>query len=389
MNTENLQTEHKAAPAGKSSRAGRVISLFVIVCLVGGAVWWFSSDAAQRQHVLDTAEQGLATAQGMLNRFITGGQEQTDLPGVRAQVDASTKAPSTAALGEVVTPEKNPALPDVSAVETLSPDGAAAEAKPAEEVKPAAGQSPVVAEAAQWLASCYKPAKNGGVLRLSTYSANLHYAGQLQSLSLPGMAAASGREAVLRLLFQAETLRTVYARYGEQFLTAFDAALQGQGGKALSEAEKKEAYRLNANYFASLGAALAGVAATPNVHSLLADLDAASDKATAINTQITESVFQIDMAREQKNTAAMEQGRRQVDKLTQQYRRAIAARDSLAASTVHTLRKQGARGMDDATILYIARWVNRRLAHDANALNAAAVAAEILQDVAIKMQQRQ
>jgi hypothetical protein len=125
------------------------------------------------------------------------------------------------------------------------------------------------------------------------------------------------------------------------------------------------------------------------VHSLLADLDAASDKATAINTQITESVFQIDMAREQKNTAAMEQGRRQVDKLTQQYRRAIAARDSLAASTVHTLRKQGARGMDDATILYIARWVNRRLAHDANALNAAAVAAEILQDVAIKMQQRQ
>ena len=390
MQTEKVQMAQKPA-ATQRSGAGMIMSVLVVLGLAGGGIWWFTTDADQHQRALATAEEWVATAQKTVTNLLAGGQEQTALPGVRGHVDADTKAPSSAALGEVTNPTVQPAVPDVSAVETLTPAGDDAGANPAAQtVLPVAGQSPaLVAEAAQWLASCYKPAKQGGVLRLSVYSANVHYAGQLQAISLPNMAAAQGREAVLRLLFQAENLRTLYAQYGESFLTAFDAALQGQGGKALSPAEKKEAYRLHANYFASVSAALSGIAATPNLHSLLADLDAASDKATAINGQITESVFHIDMAREKKDTKAMEQGRKRVDSLTQQYRHAIAARDALAASIVHTLRKQGGRGLDDSTVLYLARWVNRRLAQDAHALATTAVAADIVQDIAMKMQQQQ
>lgn len=150
MQTEKVQMAQKPA-ATQRSGAGMIMSVLVVLGLAGGGIWWFTTDADQHQRALATAEEWVATAQKTVTNLLAGGQEQTALPGVRVHVDADTKAPSSAALGEVTNPTAQPAVPDVSAVETLTPAGDEAGANPAAQtVLPVAGQSPaLVAEASQ------------------------------------------------------------------------------------------------------------------------------------------------------------------------------------------------------------------------------------------------
>lgn len=389
MRSESRPEEHLPSPQPeRTSSRGMVLLALLLLGVAGGGIWWATRDADTREELRSQAAQTLHKAQNSAVSTLLDALSPTPpkppLPEVRAQAtDAVASGPADAG--------GSPAPEDIALLETLTagtPVDADADARKREDriVRPA-----FVQDAARWMASCYQPGNTGeGRLKFSAQWANARFATRTQGIALPEGAEFTSRAALLRYLLKPGVLQSLYDKYGDSFMQEFDTALrQPEAQKPLSDKAVRGAYRLYADYLASVAGALDSVAATPGLSAELRRMEEAGQHSVDLNGRITEAVFQMDEAREAGDSAAMQEAQQRINVLTSQYRLANSEKARIRQQTIALLKQRGGRSLDDATVLFLAQWVNRRMAVDKNAQAAAQAAAGVLRALAARMQQRQ
>lgn len=147
--------------------------------------------------------------------------------------------------------------------------------------------------------------------------------------------------------------------------------------------QTRQMFMLLAGRFVMVSGGLEGVAATPDLSQRLKGLDQLSQAAVEISSQMTVAVFELDQLRENKAPASqISTAQLRVDGLSARYRRALEERGAAQRALVATIRKGGGQALDEDSLLFLARWVERRLRQDAQALASVQSAAGILRDLA-------
>ena len=400
----------KPAPARFVSR-GALFFAVICVSMALAAVWWATRDNDTRIELREKAQAGLSRAGEELRSV---GEKTLDavtperkplLPEVRRPADNTvvSSLPSRDGqgnslhlqnTGSSVQTQNLPSAEDIALMETLKPGNITAEAKLPDELKKEDRivRPAFVEEMARWMASCYRPSRDGkgGWISFSVQMANARYSLRTNGLNLPESDSVTGRSAFLRYISRPETLPMLYGKYGDGFMQAFDEALRSPAkGEAPSDDSVRYAYRLYADYFASVAAALDSIAATPDLQGTLRRMDDAAQNTVEINERLSEAVMKLDEARDAGNAEAEQKAREHVSLIGREYSAALSRRDDVRRQTVNTLKKSGGRSLDDATVLFLAEWIQRRMQKEKRAVETAHSAAEVLRALAVRMQKLQ
>lgn len=236
-----------------------------------------------------------------------------------------------------------------------------------------------LADLANWLAARYRPGPNGGSLALNVQSLN-HMGGVSIAQKTQG-----GRPGLLRYAFNPDMLNGLYRIYIDRFMSDLNAAAKEKG---FDDLENRNFHLAIAGRASVMASALEGIMNVPDLGKSLADMDSLAQKSVEINAQLANAVFELDELRSQKaaenrlSTAQM-----RVDGLSARYRRAVedhaAAQRALAAQ----IRKTSGIGMDEESLLFMAAWVERRMAGGGSAARAVGTCVEILRDLAKRCSQ--
>ncbi|MBD5416810.1 MAG: hypothetical protein HDR50_03950 [Desulfovibrio sp.] len=234
-------------------------------------------------------------------------------------------------------------------------------------------RSNFVAELANWLASRYKPGPRGGTLAVTVQSLN-----QRCGVAQAGMVA-GGRAGLLRYAFHPSMIHGLYNLYIGRFLQALDDAAQRRG---LNEAQNRQFHLALAGRAVILAGALEGVAGVTDMKEQLAHVEQLAQNAVDINAQMAQAVFELDEKRAA-NAPRQElaAGQLRVDGLAARYRRALDEQATAQRALVAAIRKGGGQGLDDDSLLFVAHWVERRLAGDPGAVASVRAAAGVLRDL--------
>ncbi|MBD5557588.1 MAG: hypothetical protein HDQ92_03245 [Desulfovibrio sp.] len=397
-----LPSPAEALPEPEPGAGGRKLWLVVVlaVLLLAGAAWWFSRDDDARN---DLREKAASYVDG-----ITAG---TPLAGI-GNVFRTAPPPPPASVTHPATEPGTLAGRNVQGtvpapVDTGLPYGAAgpdaagaaggaggAGAGAAGAGAAGAGQAgadgalpgympPVtedsrvragfVAELARWLAARYRPGPRGGTLAVTVQALNQRL-GVAQAGMVPG-----GRAGLLRYAFHPSMIQGLYNLYVGRFLQDLDDAAKRRG---LDEAQNRQFHLALAGRAVILAGALEGVASLPDMAAQLAHVEKLAQNAVDINAQMAQAVFELDEKRAA-NAPRQElaAGQLRVDGLAARYRRALDEQNTAQRALVAAIRKDGGQGMDDEGLLFVAHWVERRLAADRNALAAVRAAAGVLRDL--------
>lgn len=256
--------------------------------------------------------------------------------------------------------------------------GAAAEASLPGYVPPVTEDSRIradyVAELAAWLVSRYRPGPRGGTLAVTVQSLN-----QRCGVAQAGMAV-GGRAGLLRYAFHPSMIQGLYNLYVNRFLQALDSAARRRG---LDDAQNRQFHLALAGRAVTLAGALEGVASVQDLKQRLAHVERLAQNAVDINAQMAQAVFELDELRAA-NAPRQElaTGQLRVDGLSARYRRALDEQAGAQRSLVAAIRKGGAQGMDDDSLLFVAHWVERRLEGNGDAMGSVRTAAGVLRDLA-------
>ena len=394
-----LPSPAEALPEPEPGAGGRKLWLVVVlaVLLLAGAAWWFSRDDAARNDLREKAASYVdgitagtplagignvfrtapppppasvthpATEPGTLaGRNVQGtvpAPVDTGLPYGAAGADAAGGAPAGA---------NGPTRAEAGALAQAGADGALPGYMPpvTEDSRVRAG---FVAELARWLAARYRPGPRGGTLAVTVQALNQRL-GVAQAGMVPG-----GRAGLLRYAFHPSMIQGLYSLYVGRFLQDLDDAAKRRG---LDEAQNRQFHLALAGRAVILAGALEGVASLPDMAAQLAHVEQLAQNAVDINAQMAQAVFELDEKRAA-NAPRQElaAGQLRVDGLAARYRRALDEQGAAQRALVAAIRKGGGQGMDDEGLLFVAHWVERRLAADRNALAAVRAAAGVLRDL--------
>lgn len=237
-----------------------------------------------------------------------------------------------------------------------------------------------VDDLAAYLVESYSPGARGGSLAISPQSLNSRYGVNLTGLD---GGAQGGREGVLSYAFHPTMLHGLYNLYVERFLEA--VALESQlphKGRTLTQAQARQMYMVFAGRLVTTAAALDAVLKVPDLRSRLDELQAKGDAVREIGGQMTNAVYELDNQRQQGATEAeLAAAQLAVDSLGTRYRKAVDEQDAVRRGLVNTVRTHGAQGMDEDTVLFMARWVDRRLRQNPDARAAVQAGIGILRDL--------
>lgn len=238
-----------------------------------------------------------------------------------------------------------------------------------------------VADLARFFVAQHAPAGGEGPLPLSVQQLNQHYGSRLTGLAAGGADARARRAALLRYAFHPAMLQALYAIYADRFLDAvIKEAMHPAGGRGLSEAQTRRLCLAVGGRLVLLAGALDGVRKTLDMRGLLATVEARAQDAQTALERMQEATFRLDEARGGDAVAAA-RARIVADKEAAAYRSALQGRDEARRAIASAVRRAGGQGLDDATLIYLAEWVDRRLQADAGAGEAVAVAARLLRDL--------
>lgn len=405
-------TPGDALPTPRPGAGGHKLSLLAVlaVVLVGAAAFWLSREPATRADlreraasVVDSLAQGTplaglgdifrdapppppesvlnpATAPGTLaGRQVQGTvPAPLDMGGVPGAGGTGGSA-GLGASGAAGADETPGGAPGGEAQTASGPDALqAGDGSLPGYVPPVTEDSRVrpgyVAQLATWLVSRYRPGPRGGTLAVSVQSLN-----QRCGVSLAGMAE-GGRAGLLRYAFHPAMIEGLYALYVNRFLADLDAAASARG---LDAAQNRQFHLALAGRAVMLAGALEGVAAVPDVRGRLQEVERLAQNAVDINAQMATAVFELDSLREA-NAPRQElaAGQLRVDGLSARYRRALDEQAAAQRSLVAAIRKGGGQGLDEDSLLFVAAWVDRRLAAGGQALDSVRSAAGVLRDLA-------
>ncbi|MBD5647038.1 MAG: hypothetical protein HDQ89_05240 [Desulfovibrio sp.] len=392
----------EALPEPEPGAGGRKLWLVVVlaVLLLAGAAWWLSRDDAAREDLREKAASYVDGITAGTPLAGIGNVFRTAPPPPPASVTNPATEPGTLAgrnvQGTVPAPVDTglpygAAGPDgagaaggaaagangAAGAETGAPGQAGAEGALPGYAPPVTEDSRVsasfVAELARWLAARYRPGPRGGTLAVTVQALNQRL-GVAQAGAVPG-----GRAGLLRYAFHPSMIQGLYNLYVGRFLQDLDDAARGRG---LDEAQNRQFHLALAGRAVILAGALEGVASLPDMSGQLTHVEQLAQNAVDINAQMAQAVFELDEKRAA-NAPRQElaTGQLRVDGLAARYRRALDEQAAAQRALVAAIRKGGGQGMDDDSLLFVAHWVERRLAGDRDALASVRAAASVLRDL--------
>ncbi len=375
-------------PEPRVARGGLLPGILAILalCAVVGAACWLSLDDGQRAGM----RQRLVT---LLDDMTAG----TPLAGIGALLDAEPPVPPS-----VISPPTAPGTLSGRSVQgsvgasvdtSMLPGGAAQTVNtataPAMDVAPAVVEDSrvrlaFVEDLAACLVSGYQPGARGGTLALSPQALNQRYGARLIGLDGGAM---GGRAGVLDYVFHPAMILGLYQLYAERFLLAVSAeAERPHNGRTLSPAQVRQLYSALAGYVATLAGALDAVRGMPELRQRLDALDDLARRTVDAGARVSTAVMDLDALREQNAGAAdLAAARLRVDSLSARYRGLVARQTAARAALVSDIRRRGVQGMDEETLVYLARWIDRRLRHDADAGRAVQTAVGVLRDLGSRL----
>lgn len=231
-----------------------------------------------------------------------------------------------------------------------------------------------LADLANWLAARYRPGPNGGTLELSPRTLN-----NLCGVTLAGRSQ-GGRSGLLRYAFQASMLDGLYRLYIGQFMTDLNQAAAKRG---FNTDENRDFHHAIAGRVTAYANAMDGILRIPDLGARLASIDSLGQKSVEENAQLAEAVFELDQLREQKaSRTQIEATQMRVTGITARYRRAIEDQESAQRALAAQIRKEAGQGLDEDALLFMAAWVQRRLAEDPGATAALRASVGIMRDLA-------
>lgn len=391
----------EALPEPEPGAGGRKLWLVVVlaVLLLAGAAWWLSRDDAAREDLREKAASYVDSITAGTPLAGIGNVFRTAPPPPPASVTNPATEPGTLAgrnvQGTVPAPVDTGLPYGAAGTDAAGGAGAAAGANGATGAETGApglagaegalpGYAPpvtedsrvsagFVAELARWLAARYRPGPRGGTLAVTVQALNQRL-GVAQAGAVPG-----GRAGLLRYAFHPSMIQGLYNLYVGRFLQDLDIAAKSRG---LDEAQNRQFHLALAGRAVILAGALEGVASLPDMSGQLAHVEQLAQNAVDINAQMAQAVFELDEKRAA-NAPRQElaTGQLRVDGLAARYRRALDEQAAAQRALVAAIRKGGGQGMDDDSLLFVAHWVERRLAGDRDALASVHAAASVLRDL--------
>ncbi|MBQ9405618.1 MAG: hypothetical protein IJU37_02645 [Desulfovibrio sp.] len=233
----------------------------------------------------------------------------------------------------------------------------------------------VVEDLAAWLVSRYKDGGRTGTLNVSVQSLNQRYGAMLVTASSQGR---GGRDALMRYAFHPTMLRGLYNLYVVRFLEALNREAVARGFTPRQIGQFRSAL---AGRMAQLADALEGVASMTGLLARLEAVDKAAQDVTNINAHMADVLFELQQLRENRATGAqISTLALRAEGLAARYRRALDIQTKTERTLVAAIRQTGGGLLDDDTLLFLARWVGRRVKQDAQALDSVHAAAGILRD---------
>lgn len=400
MNAEKIALETLPKPKKTRGGQGKLIGITLLaVALVGGAAFWFTRDENTKTQLKTQVQASVqSVVQGTPLEAVTEAVTRIFSPPPPPPVGLSNPSTAPGTLGGQVILGTVPSPVDPGVDTVLGPDG-----KPLDPNAPESGapdalpkvvedtvvRSLFLQDLAQWMVQRYQPGKGGGSVNMGVQSANQRYATSLRGITYRGEDLPSGREALFRYAFTPSMLRALYGLYVDRFVeelghTAADPAQ----GKALNAEQIDDMYRAYATRFSALGALLDNISRMPDLRQQIEKFNKNAQKAVEIHSQIAEAVFALDEAREKGNSTQIQTAQLRVDGLNAHYLRAMNERSVAQQALVSSLRGTGgARSMDEDTVLFVGNWIERRMSKQPEAQRTAEVAAQILFDLARRLNQ--
>ncbi len=237
-----------------------------------------------------------------------------------------------------------------------------------------------IRDLASYVVSRYKPlsGNKGGALSVSVQSLNQRYA--KTPVGLEAKEGAKGREALLRYCFTPSMIQGLYAIYSDSFLQAVaDAASE----KKLSSQEQSALFQTIGSRCLILASGLEAVASLPDLGRRLTELDQAEQACVLSNRQLLDARFDLDRALDtgagqQETAKARENVSAAQSALQEATRKNARTQEQFIAS----LRSQSGTSMNEDSLLYLARWVGRRLKENNEALQGAMASSQMLKALA-------
>ena len=367
---------------GKGGRKVVVLALLAML-LVGGAAFWLTRDKNMRDQWREQAASVIDNATSGTPLAGAGGVFRDAPPPPPPSVVSPYTAPGTLA-GQNVQGTVG-SLAGASATENglAATNGASAPASLPPRVTEDSRVRPQFVESlAAYLVSRFKPGPRTGALNVSVQNVNQRFGTKLTGIADGDT---GGRAALLRYAFHPTMLQGLYSLYVDRFME--DVAREARA-KDFNAEQTHQLYMALAGRFVMLAGALEGVAATPDLDTRLRQVDAAGQATMDINSQMAEAVFEYDQLRESgASQAQLGTAQLRVDGLGARFRRSLEEQSVAQRALVSAIRRGAGQTMEDDELVFVARWVDRRLKQDAQAMASVQSSAGILRDLARRFAQ--
>lgn len=215
---------------------------------------------------------------------------------------------------------------------------------------------------ANWLVARYRPGPQGGTIAASVQALNQECGTTL------AQKARGGRSGLLRYAFNSSMINGLYRLYVDRFLADLDAAAQRKG---FSNAQNRQFHIALAGRAAILASSLDGVLRVPDLTARLEKIDALAQKVVDANADLATAVFEFDEVRSARAARQIQSAAQlRVNGASARYRRATEEHTQAQQALAAEIRRNSGQNLDEESLLFLAAWVGRRYAQNANAKGA-------------------
>ena len=267
----------------------------------------------------------------------------------------------------------------------------------------------LVQDVAELLVAHYHPPgspgspEDAGMIQMSVKILNARYGIQFLNVHAPETGVKKARSRIFEYVLQPPVLQQLYKDYGPKIIDAMhsqaaDVSRRPSGAErpreetGLSRDQTAEMFSLYADYFRDVGRVLGLFARSGTMASAVEEFLQAEQNATQAGFVLKKSIYAVNSASDQDPQGP---GQTRADALladkeaaADSYRQALRHREKKKERILQQVRTEVPdMGLPNHEILYVAKWVRRRLAagEDGQALG---VAADILRDFASRMESR-
>lgn len=232
-----------------------------------------------------------------------------------------------------------------------------------------------VRDLARWMVDHYTPGtKKGekGSVSASLSAANATFGQSMSGLRYIGDDSSGARAFVLDHVWSPGMLEALYRMYDDSFVQAMHSAAARRNRGALNGEQTADMLRAYAGLFRLLDAGLRGVAGTDDLGARMKELRQTEQNIAGARKELTALVHRYERAVEDQEHALAQELRGQMERTATTIQEESAARARAERSLADEIRRRAeGRTPDDATLLYLAQWVERRGSDQDTALVAA------------------